>query len=113
MWLIYTHFLVFFSQIGKPASFTCVFNGAKGELHAKVVAPSGAEDEALCQSLDDSNCESLIILHCSTNIHDSHLINKIKIIKSLLIYLMFCSSPCYPIYPEGEWCSFRSRHIGS
>ncbi|XP_067932451.1 filamin-A-like isoform X2 [Watersipora subatra] len=42
-------------EIGKPASFTCQFNGAKGELFAKVVAPSGAEDEALCQSLDDSD----------------------------------------------------------
>ena len=35
-------------------AFTCVFNGAKGHLDAKVVAPSGAEDEALVQSLDDT-----------------------------------------------------------
>lgn len=42
-------------QVGKPASFTCSFNGAKGDLFARVVAPSGAEDEALVQSLDDSN----------------------------------------------------------
>jgi len=34
-----------------------VANGAKGQLYAKVVAPSGAEDEALVQSLDDSDCE--------------------------------------------------------
>jgi len=44
-------------QIGKPAAFTCVYNGAKGHLAAKVVAPSGAEDEALVQSLDDTDCK--------------------------------------------------------
>lgn len=32
-----------------------MYNGAKGSLHAKVVAPSGAEDEALVQALDDTN----------------------------------------------------------
>ena len=42
-------------QIGKPNAFTCVFNGATGTLGAKVVAPSGAEDEALIQALDDTN----------------------------------------------------------
>lgn len=46
-------------QIGKPNAFTCVFNGAKGVLAAKVVAPSGAEDEALVQPLDDTNSKSL------------------------------------------------------
>lgn len=32
-----------------------MYNGAKGNLSAKVVAPSGAEDEALVQALDDTN----------------------------------------------------------
>lgn len=45
------------SQIGKPVAFTCIFNGAKGHLTAKVVAPTGAEDEALIQALDDAQSE--------------------------------------------------------
>jgi len=39
-------------QINKPASFTVDFNGAKGKLDARVVAPSGAEDEAIIQEVD-------------------------------------------------------------
>ncbi|KAK6175823.1 hypothetical protein SNE40_014209 [Patella caerulea] len=40
-------------QVGKPAAFVVNFNGAKGRLSARVVAPSGAEDEALIQEIDD------------------------------------------------------------
>lgn len=39
-------------QINKPAAFTVDFNGAHGKLDARVVAPSGAEDEAIIQEVD-------------------------------------------------------------
>ena len=39
-------------QINKPAAFTVDFNGAQGRLDARVVAPSGAEDEAIIQEVD-------------------------------------------------------------
>ncbi|GFN93493.1 filamin-c [Plakobranchus ocellatus] len=40
-------------EVGKPAAFVVNFNGAKGRLYAKVVSPSGAEEEALIQEVDD------------------------------------------------------------
>jgi len=40
-------------QVGRPAAFTVDFNGAHGTLTAYVVAPSGAEEEAIIQELDD------------------------------------------------------------
>ncbi|XP_053377764.1 filamin-A-like isoform X5 [Mercenaria mercenaria] len=40
--------------IGKPCSFVVNFNGApKGKLQARVVSPSGSEDEALVQEIDE------------------------------------------------------------
>lgn len=45
------YLLVF--QVGKPAAFNVDFNGAKGNLTARVVSPSGCEDEALIQEIDD------------------------------------------------------------
>jgi len=39
-------------QINKPAAFTVDFNGAQGKLDARVVAPSGAEDQAIIQEVD-------------------------------------------------------------
>lgn len=39
-------------QINKPAAFTVDFHGARGNLDARVVAPSGAEDEAIVQEID-------------------------------------------------------------
>jgi len=39
-------------QINKPAAFTVDFNGAQGKLDARVVAPSGAEDQAVIQEVD-------------------------------------------------------------
>ncbi|XP_052780237.1 filamin-A-like isoform X2 [Mya arenaria] len=40
--------------IGKPCSFVVNFNGApKGRLQARVVSPSGAEEEALVQEIDE------------------------------------------------------------
>ncbi|BFZ10498.1 hypothetical protein BsWGS_13537 [Bradybaena similaris] len=40
-------------QVGKPAAFVVNFNGVKGRLTARVVAPSGTEEEALIQEIDD------------------------------------------------------------
>ncbi|XP_012939324.2 filamin-A-like [Aplysia californica] len=40
-------------QAGKPAAFVVNFNGAKGRLSARVVSPSGTEEEALVQEIDD------------------------------------------------------------
>ncbi|XP_052093726.1 filamin-A-like isoform X18 [Mytilus californianus] len=41
-------------QVGKPAAFVVNFNDAqKGKLKAKVVAPSGTEEEAIIQEIDD------------------------------------------------------------
>lgn len=41
------------SQVGKPAAIVVNFNGAKGRLSAKVVSPSGSEEEALVQEVDE------------------------------------------------------------
>ena len=40
-------------QPNKPAAFVVNFNGAKGRLTARVISPSGAEEEALVQEIDD------------------------------------------------------------
>ncbi|XP_056000448.1 filamin-A-like isoform X18 [Ostrea edulis] len=41
-------------QVGKPAAFVVNYNGAsKGKLRARVVSPSGTEEEALIQEIDD------------------------------------------------------------
>jgi filamin len=40
------------ATINKPAAFTVDFHGAQGRLDARVVAPSGAEDEAIVQEVD-------------------------------------------------------------
>merc|ERR1712136_308009 len=39
-------------QVGKPATFNVQFNGAQGHLDARVVAPSGAEDEATLMEVE-------------------------------------------------------------
>ena len=47
-----------FPQLNKPAAFTIDLNGAHGKLDARVVSPSGAEDEALIQERDKGELES-------------------------------------------------------
>jgi filamin len=47
-------------QINKPAAFTVDFNGAQGKLDARVVAPSGAEDQAIIQEVDKGKVQLLI-----------------------------------------------------
>lgn len=45
---------MFCPQINKPCAFVVNFNGApKGKLTARVVSPSGSEDDALVQEIDD------------------------------------------------------------
>ena len=41
------------TQVGKPATFVVNFNGAKGKLTAHVISPSGAQEEAMVQEVDD------------------------------------------------------------
>jgi len=40
-------------QINQPASFAVQLGKAKGPLDARVVAPSGAEDQATVQEIDE------------------------------------------------------------
>lgn len=47
-------------QVGKPAAFVVNYNGAsKGKLRARVISPSGTEEEALIQEIDDGRCQHL------------------------------------------------------
>ncbi|XP_074644606.1 filamin-C-like isoform X4 [Tubulanus polymorphus] len=50
-------------QPGRPAAFTLDMNGANGELKAFVVSPSGAEEEALIQPIDDDKYAVRFIPH--------------------------------------------------
>lgn len=50
----------FYFQVGKPAAFVVNYNGAsKGKLRARVVSPSGTEEEALIQEIDDGKTNSV------------------------------------------------------
>ena len=49
-------------QVNKPAAFTVDFNGAQGKLDARVVSPSGAEDEAIVQEVDKGTTYNFIYL---------------------------------------------------
>lgn len=51
--------------MGKPAAFVVNFNGATGKLTARVVSPSGAEEEALVQEIDDGEFGRFHILNLS------------------------------------------------
>ena len=51
------YYLSSWLQIGKPCTFVVNFNGAqKGNLQARVVTPSGAEDDVLVQEIDEGKC---------------------------------------------------------
>jgi len=43
-------------QINQPASFAVQLGKARGPLDARVVAPSGAEDQATIQEIDEDRC---------------------------------------------------------
>ncbi|XP_071084082.1 filamin-A-like isoform X4 [Haliotis cracherodii] len=51
--------------VGKPAAFIVNYNGAKrgGKLTARVVAPSGSEDDAIIQEIDDGEYAVRFIPH--------------------------------------------------
>ena len=48
-------------KANQPCSFAVQLNGAKGDLKAKAVAPSGVEDECTITEIDNGkqNCPSL------------------------------------------------------
>ncbi|XP_012277113.1 filamin-A isoform X2 [Orussus abietinus] len=59
-------------QPDKPATFLVRKNGAKGELDAKIVSPSGTEDDCFIQSID-SDTYSVRFLARENGIHNIHV----------------------------------------
>lgn len=43
-------------QLNKPAAFTVDMTGNKGMLDARIIAPSGAEDQAIIEHIDNGWC---------------------------------------------------------
>ncbi|XP_066996809.1 filamin-A isoform X6 [Anabrus simplex] len=58
-------------QADKPTAFLVRKNGAKGELDAKIVAPSGTEDDCFIQSID-SETYSVRFMARENGIHNIH-----------------------------------------
>ncbi|XP_049804905.1 filamin-A isoform X1 [Schistocerca nitens] len=58
-------------QADKPTAFLVRKNGAKGELDAKIVAPSGIEDDCFIQSID-SETYSVRFMARENGIHNIH-----------------------------------------
>ncbi|KAG7210743.1 hypothetical protein KM043_012240 [Ampulex compressa] len=59
-------------QPDKPATFLVRKNGAKGELDAKIVSPSGVEDDCFIQSID-SDTYSVRFMARENGIHNIHI----------------------------------------
>ncbi|XP_076669355.1 filamin-A-like isoform X2 [Andrena cerasifolii] len=59
-------------QPDKPATFLVRKNGAKGELDAKIVSPSGVEDDCFIQAID-SDTYSVRFLARENGIHSIHI----------------------------------------
>ncbi|XP_015599800.1 filamin-A isoform X2 [Cephus cinctus] len=59
-------------QPDKPATFLVRKNGAKGELDAKIISPSGIEDDCFIQSID-SDTYSVRFMARENGIHNIHL----------------------------------------
>ncbi|XP_053983862.1 filamin-A isoform X1 [Hylaeus volcanicus] len=59
-------------QPDKPATFLVRKNGAKGELDAKIVSPSGIEDDCFIQSID-SETYSVRFLARENGVHNIHV----------------------------------------
>jgi len=53
-------------QINQPASFAVELGKARGPLDARVVAPSGAEDRAIIEQIDEGIITSLFSSHLSS-----------------------------------------------
>ncbi|XP_066588237.1 filamin-A isoform X2 [Prorops nasuta] len=60
------------TQPDKPTTFLVRKNGAKGELDAKIVSPSGIEDDCFIQSID-SDTYSVRFMARENGIHNIHL----------------------------------------
>jgi filamin len=59
-------------QADKPAAFLVRKNGAKGELDAKIVSPSGIEDDCFIQSID-ADTYSVRFMPRDNGIHNIHV----------------------------------------
>ncbi|XP_069693768.1 filamin-A isoform X2 [Periplaneta americana] len=59
-------------QADKPAAFLVRKNGAKGELDAKIVSPSGTEDDCFIQSIDPDTY-SVRFMPRENGIHNIHV----------------------------------------
>ncbi|KAG8322091.1 hypothetical protein J6590_029789 [Homalodisca vitripennis] len=59
-------------QADKPAQFLVRKNGAKGQLDAKIVSPSGAEDDCFIQSIDPDTY-SIRFMPRENGIHNIHV----------------------------------------
>lgn len=59
-------------QADKPAAFLVRKNGAKGELDAKIVSPSGTEDDCFIQTID-SDTYSVRFMPRENGIHNIHV----------------------------------------
>lgn len=42
-------------EVNKPCTFSVNVNGAKGKIDAKVISPSGMQENCLCQEMDDDH----------------------------------------------------------
>lgn len=48
-------------KVNTATQFTVDFNGAKGQLKAKVIAPSGAETEATVNEVQKGTCCAFLV----------------------------------------------------
>ncbi|XP_031833926.1 filamin A protein cher isoform X6 [Nomia melanderi] len=60
------------AQPDKPATFLVRKNGAKGELDAKIVSPSGTEDDCFIQAIDTDTYSVRFMAH-ENGIHNIHV----------------------------------------
>lgn len=60
------------AQPEKPATFLVRKNGAKGELDAKIVSPSGTEDDCFIQAIDSDTYSVRFLAH-ENGIHNIHV----------------------------------------
>ncbi|ESO10099.1 hypothetical protein HELRODRAFT_72745 [Helobdella robusta] len=50
-------------QLNRPAVFTVDMTGSKGSLDARIIAPSGAEDQAIVEQIDKNSCTVRFVPH--------------------------------------------------
>lgn len=59
-------------EINKPCTFSVKFNGAKGKVDAKVITPSGLQENCLVQEMDDDHYAIRFIPH-ENGVHWIHV----------------------------------------